>query len=342
MTITYPAGELTPNQERRLAEGYEPQLTYISPDGYATWHLMGPRSPIPGVQEGVTVTTESIRNLMPTWQMIDLVGANQDGATFQDAVYQPSEIDMTVEAHGLTPSATRRVIRDWIASWDVKRTGKLSVEADDNGVWTADVRWLKTPTESLMRASSIRQKFLWTCRVDDAFWYGPDAVASRTTTGTISLTNTGDQPAWPRYLLYGPGTFGITNPGTTDVVEFGPLLAGQVVLLETEPRRRSIVDITPGQLPQQDLTPFQQFIAALITFATNNNSVPLLEQFASLFGINPPQGTLYSLLDGRFTEPIPAMPMAGEVSTTIPVTITGGSSATKIVGAITPRRRWPL
>lgn len=343
MTITYPGGELTPNQERRLDEGYEPQITYVSPDGYATWHLMGPRSPIPGVQEGVTVTTDSIKNLMPTWQMLDLVGANQDGATFQDAVYQPSEIDMMVEAHGLTPLSTRKVIRDWINSWDVKQFGKLSVEADDNGVWSADVRWLKTPTEALMRASSYRQRFLWTCRIDDAFWYAPDSVSTRTNTGVLSFTNTGDQPAWPRYLLYGPGTFSIGNgANSSDLVEFGPLLAGQVVLMETEPRRRSIVDITPTQIPAQNLTPFQTFIQALITFATNNNVPPLLRQFESLFGIQPPQGTLYSLMDGRFTTPIPAQPMSGAVTSSVSVQISGGSSATKIIGAITPRRRWPL
>lgn len=340
--IVYPAGDLTPNQERRLQEGIEPQISYESPDGYATWHLMGPRSPIPGVQEGVVILAESIKGLLAPWQTLDQAGANQDGVTFVDALYQPAEVDMMCEAHGLTAAGTRTVVRDWIGSWDVKQTGKLSVTADTNGTWTANVRWLKSPTDALTRASARRQRFLWTARIDDAFWYGPDAVASRTTSGSLSLTNTGDQPAWPRYLLYGPGTFGITNPGTSDVVEFGPLLAGQVVLLETEPRRRSIVDITPTQIPQQDLTPFQEFLQALITFATNNNTPPLLQEFMSLFGIEPPQGQLYGYLNGRFTQPIPAKPMAGEVGTPISVTITGGSSTTKLVAAITPRRRWPL
>lgn len=343
MTIVYPPGDLTPNQLRRLEEGVEPQLSYTSPDGYATWHLMGPRSPIPGVQEGVTITTDSIKNLIATWQTLDLTGANQDGSTFVDAVYQPTEIDMMVDVHGLTAAGTRQVIRDWIASWDVKRTGKLSVEVDDNGVWSADVRWLKTPTEPLMRATSRRQRFLWTARVDDAFWYTEDSVSSLTDDGILTFINTGDQPAWPRYLLYGPGTFSIGNgDGSDDLVEFGPLLAGQVVLMETEPRRRSIVDISPDEIPEQDLTPFQEFLNALLTFATNNNIPPLLQQFASLFGINPPQGNLYSYMSGRFTTPLPAQPMSGPVQSTVNVEITGGGSGTKIIGAITPRRRWPL
>jgi hypothetical protein len=120
------------------------------------------------------------------------------------------------------------------------------------------------------------------------------------------------------------------------------LLAGQVVLLETEPRRRSIVDVSPAELPPQNLTPFQQFLTALITFATNNNVPPLLEQFASLFGIQPPQGNLYSYLDGRFTTPIPAQPLSGPQTSSVTVQIAGGGTGTKIIGAITPRRRWPL
>lgn len=343
MTITYPAGGLLPNQVRRLAEGKEPQISYTSPDGYATWHLMGPRSPIVGVQEGVVILRESIKGMLAPWQTLDQAGANQDGVTFVDAIYSPAEIDMMVEAHGLTPSGTRTVIRDWINSWDVKRTGKLTVNADANGEWYANVRWLKTPTDPLMRAQSNRQRFLWTARMDEAFWYSNDSVSFRTNTGDLTFTNSGDQPAWPRYLIYGPGTFSFQNgPDSSDFVEFGPVLAGQVVLLETEPRRRSIVDLTPEELPEQDLTPFQEFISALIRFATNNNVPPLLQQFESLFGIQAAQGTLYSLLDGRFTLPIPAQPMSGPVPSTIGITVTGGSSTTKVVGAITPRRRWPL
>lgn len=346
MTI-YPSGDLTPNQTRRLAEGYEPMFSYTSGDESMTFHLMGPRSPIPGVQEGLIVNRDSIKGLMPTWQTLDQTGANQDGATFVDAVYQPTEIDMMLEAVGLTPAGTRKVIRDWIAAWDAKTTGKLTVETSENGQWWAPVRWLKTPADTLMRASALRQKFLWTSRIDSSFWMSDDSVASITVNGTtaggiLTLSNTGDQPAWPRYLLHGPGTFKIGNgPGSSDLVEFGPLVAGQIVLMETEPRRRSIVDITPTQITQE-LTQFQSFLNAVLTFATNNNIPPLLQQFESLFGITPPQGSLYGYLKGRFTTPIPAMPLSGATNSNISFTINGAGSGTKLVAAITPRRRWPL
>lgn len=569
--ISYPYGEVTPNQARRLIEGDEPFIAYRSIDGTATFHMMGPLSPIPGVQEGVTITTDSIKGLIAPWQTLDQAGANQDGTTFLDAVYGPAEIDMMVEAHGLTPEATRQVIRDWVTSWDAHRTGELSVFTRENGMWWADVRWLKAPTDALMRASTLRQKFLWTARIDDAFWRSFDSVSSfgftyeamtdsfnygdsqatnlgsnwplkyigsgggyiyasgsqavwkdqsgfntssreviagpykdfntltndavvsivlgtipeislptgafndiwarmgRNNDGTwngygirarigfgyvelasfngfdgsgnpikniltsrplilppvfgekftlvcgvegdsrlfkivrndidilvhkevgtgsalgsayrgigfgmyaagalitqatpanvrkissgdnntvsqqafIPITNIGDVDAWPRYLLYGPGTFSIGNGAfSEDMVEFGPLLAGQVVLIETEPRRCSVVDVSPTAQPEQVLNPVQALIKALITFATNNNVPPLLQQFENLFGILPPQANLFSLLNGRFTNPIPPKP-AGTLGVTVPVRvkIDNGNASSKVVAALTPRRRWPL
>jgi hypothetical protein len=563
--ISYPAGILTRNQARRLIEGKEPMIVYKSYDNNITWHLMGALSPIIGVQEGVTVSRDSLKGLTPNWRLLDQAGANQDGVTFNDAVYEPAEIDMVVDVHGNTPQATRRVIRDWIASWDAHQTGELSVFTFDTGLWWAPVRWLKAPGDTLMRAQSNRQRFVWSARIDDAFWRTYDSVATYNfryddltvlfssaissglgtnwplkyvgsgtgvayvttnleagwkdqtgsntptrevvagpyknfvtgtdnqvistqlgtmpdityqvaayndlwgrmgknsdgtwngygirarigqtsvelsawnnnvktvlTTATLAsppqiferwrlvcgnqgdsrlfsvyrnnakvltfkddknvsvlgsayrgvgfgllaggaatlqatpaniryitagvnqstdqganflpLTNIGDVEAWPRFLLYGPGTFSLGNgPNNTDTVTFGPLLDGQVVLIETEPRRRTVVDVTPAALPSQNLTPAQLFVKTLVTFATNNNTVPFLEAFKSLFGILPPQAALYSLLSGRFTNPIPAkVPGEAPSASYISVQITGGNSSSKVVAAITPRRRWPM
>lgn len=586
--ISYPSGQITRNQFRRVQEGREPFIAYRSWDGSATWHLMGPLSTIPGVQEGVTITDESIKGLMAPWQTLDQQGANQDGTTFNDAVYEPAEIDMMVDVHGLNAESTRKVVRDWVNSWDAHRTGELSVFTRENGMWWADVRWLRAPTEPLMRASSNRQRFLWTCRIDDAFWRSFDSVSTfgfsydsftdtfnygssqatdlganwpllyfgdapnpvlgvtppggyiyaagsqavwrdiegvgtpsrevicgpykdfstntdnqvisivlgtipevtlisgafndiwgrmgRNVNGTwngygirarigpgyveiarfsgynaggglikkilasrplilppilgekfqlvlgadgdprlyklvrngidilvhkeedlpfgtyetisrigssyrgigfgmfaagalitqatpaavrkisagdnstvaqqswMPLTNVGDVEAWPRFLVFGPGKFSFGNGAySDDMVEFGPLLPGQVVLIETEPRRRSIVDVSPSQLPEQVLNPFQAILKALITFATNNNTPPLLQEFESLFGILPPQANLYSLMTGRFTQPIdPKLPGTYGNSAPIKVRIDDGNASSKVIAAITPRRKWPL
>lgn len=567
--ISYPPGEITPNGARRLLDGKEPHISYVGYDDSAVFHLMGPLAPAAGVQEGVTIARESIKGLIPNWKMLDQAGANQDGVTFNDALYEAAEIDMVVEAQGLTPAGTRKVIRDWVAAWDSKQQGELHVFTQEQGLWWAPVRWLKAPGESLMRAQANRQRFVWSARIDDALWRSYDSVGtfqfsyvdmtdtfnytsgslSASTLGTnwplvydqpdninrgyiktdgnqalwndgeslysrevvagpykdfstttdnqvvslvlgtipeitlpysayndiwgrmgrnsngtwngygirarmtwgyielarfnnftktvmywrpllippiigekftlvcgyendprlfkvmrdgveilshkeettdsalgssyrgigfgmkaqlaiitqatpasvrkisagvnstvsqsgyVSLTNIGDVEAWPRFLLYGPGTFNIGNgPDSSDTVAFGPLLDGQVVLIETEPRRRSVVDLTPSSVStDQELNVFQKLLKALVSFASNNNVPPLLQQFESLFGILPPQGNLYSYLTGRFTKSVPAKSPGAEPTTSqIFVKIDDGNANSKVVAALTPRRRWPL
>jgi hypothetical protein len=170
-----------------------------------------------------------------------------------------------------------------------------------------------------------------------------NAQVSSVKSGFLPLTNIGDQDGWPRYLCYGPGTFQFGDgPGSSNMVTFGPLLENQIVMLETLPRLRSVIDLSVNQPPAQQLDIFQELLKDLISFATINNVPPLLTEFESFFGILPPQGVLYSLLSGRFTTPIP--PKAeGEVPVTshIPVTITGGGADSKVVAAVTPYRRWP-
>lgn len=561
---TFPPGPITPHGARRLMEGKEPHIAYIAHDGSTCFHLMGPFAPVPGVQPGVTISRESIKGLMGSWQTLDQAGANQDGVTFNDAVYQPTEIDMVVEASGRTPQETRQVIRSWIDSWDAHKQGELVLYTDETGEWWAPVRWIKTPTDALMRSQSLRQRFVWTCRIDDVFWRSHDSVGtfefgseqmndsfteltspglgenwplyytgsgggyvysngsqaiwldedgfntetrqvvcgpykdfhtdtdnqivslvigglgeislpetsyndlwarmgrnpdgswngygvrlrfgwgklelarfnnfvktvmfsrilwispipgdkftlvagyegnSRlfkavrngaeimahkesgtgsplgasyrgigfgqqaggalisqatpcsvrkvsagdnttvTQSGYVSVTNRSEIDSWTRFLLTGPGYFSLGNgPDTTDFVEFGPLLDGQVVLIETEPRRRAVVDLTPATVStSQALNPFQQLIKNLVTFATNNNVPPLLQEFESLFGILPPQGNLYSYLTGRFTRPVPGkLPGEQPKTSNIFVKIDNGNASSKVVAAVTPRRRWPL
>jgi hypothetical protein len=167
--------------------------------------------------------------------------------------------------------------------------------------------------------------------------------ATVTQTGFCPLTNLGDQDGWPRYLCYGPGNFEFSNgPGTTEMIKFGPLLEGQVVLIDTRPRWRNVVDLTPGSLPNQVLNPGQKLIDTLIKLVTFNQVPPLLSWFESVFGIRPPQGVLYSLLDGRFSRPLPGVPQPSDaVASNIAVKITNGNAMSRVVAAVTPLRRFP-
>lgn len=165
-----------------------------------------------------------------------------------------------------------------------------------------------------------------------------------TVTGYVSLTNIGDLPAWPRYLCYGPGTFYFGNgPGSSDYISVGPMVDGQIILVTSDPRLRSVIDLTPNQPSQSSQVQFQTLIDDLISFATNNNTPPLLQQFESFFGIVPPQGSLYSTMNGRFTNPVPGTPYGQTPQTQfIPVQIVGADANSQIIAALTPMRRWPL
>jgi hypothetical protein len=175
-----------------------------------------------------------------------------------------------------------------------------------------------------------------------AFWGGDNAT--QTQSGTLSRINVGDQPMWDRYTLYGPGTFRISSgPSSTDMVEYGPLLPNQIVQIRSDPRKRGVVDLTAVQPSPQELNFWQQAMKDFVSFASGNNASPLAEELLSKFGVKPPQGNMYSLLSGRFAQPIPPKPVAGPVQEhKVLVEIVDGNADSRIVAAGTPLRRWPL
>jgi hypothetical protein len=300
---------------------------------------------------------KKIKGLIPTWQTKDQKGANQHGVTFNKSLYDPIIIDMPVEAKAETPGATRKVIRDWIDSWDSTLPNVFNFDTTDMGRWWANARWFKAPADDILGTQHCRQPFLWTTRIDDAFWrYIFDTVdqfpepgytlSSGNGSGFLYLKNAGTEVMWHNFLLYGPfDQVAIGNgPGSQTMITFGPLLHNQIALLRTDPRGRGVYDLsttTATGTPQQ-LAQWQQFIVDIVNLATNGNVPPMLQQFESYFGIPAPQGPFYSLLGGRFTNPLPKKPVAGKpVTSPIRVQITNGTSATKVVAYGTPLRRWP-
>lgn len=165
----------------------------------------------------------------------------------------------------------------------------------------------------------------------------------------LTLTNIGDQPAFPSYLCYGPGTFNIGDVGTNNLISFGPLQAGQVALLNTNPRLAPVVDLTPPAAAVAEKTPLQKIDIAtkefqqwLVDLTTGNDLPPLLEQWQSVFGVTPPIAPVSTLLKSRFTQVIPPMrEQEGPTTVEIPVQIQGGSGESKVIASITPMRRWP-
>lgn len=197
--------------------------------------------------------------------------------------------------------------------------------------------------------------------------------ASTSQTGYVRFVNWGDQPMPPRFTCVGPGTFSFGNgPLATpdEMVSFGPLYAGQVMQVVTDGRRRGVVDLSSAPAGQ-DVPAWTQAYNDLLSFFTTTGGInsyialaddfftqtaiailedsglagtPLLQSIKSQFGILPPQGNPYTLLQGRFSKAafIPAKP-AGRPPKEwhIPVSITGGTVDSQIIAAGTPLRRLP-
>jgi len=171
---------------------------------------------------------------------------------------------------------------------------------------------------------------------------GDNSTVSQT--GWLQRFNIGDQPFWDRYTVFGPGTFRFGNgPGSEDMVEFGPVEAGQILQIRTDPRKRGVIDMTTVPSTPQQLDLWQNVIDDFLTFAYGNNWPPLREQIESAYGIVLPQGNPYSLLHGRFSNPIPAKsPGNPAVPYYVKVEIDNGDASSMVIASGTPLRRSPI
>ena len=105
-------------------------------------HLMGGLAPPyhdPTYPEAVAV--KSLKGLIPPWQHITQKGATQDGVTHIDALYDPIEVELTVECMADSRPGLNRVVRDLIGSLDAKKQSELAWFTQDLGWWWAPVRW---------------------------------------------------------------------------------------------------------------------------------------------------------------------------------------------------------
>ncbi len=164
--------------------------------------------------------------------------------------------------------------------------------------------------------------------------------------GFVPCTNIGDQPMYRDYTFFGPGTVRIYDgPGSDEYVEFGPLLENQIAFLRSDPRSHTplVLDLTTTPPPAQDLNRFQAAVAKRLGAKAKTSAY--YQQIESRWGILPPQGPFYSLLNGRFSDrsAIPPKPAGGSADVYyIRTEIVCGNGSSRIISSGTPLRRWPL
>jgi len=157
--------------------------------------------------------------------------------------------------------------------------------------------------------------------------------------GYLVFTNPGDQDMWPRYTLFGPGTFWIAGgPSSSDMVKIGPLLPNQIVQVRTDPRKRGVIDMSTKPTSSQSQAEFTQAYNDYLSFLSTGGTAPL----SSVFGVLTPTGNPYQLMSGRFAKPIPAKsPGAAPTLYHVACRIDNGNQDSQIIGSGTPLRRLP-
>jgi len=377
-----PPGPVTPLGAARALSGTVPHVSVTGADG-TQWYLQGPLAPDLLTQPGIGLITfeglqpsfdlldeqgarqDGISNLDTVWNPNVLSMVLEAGAPTVAEFRQVMR--MWISSWNPPNVNTVSVFTPQMGSWWAPARQLKALPP-------------RTGSDSNQDPSlHLRFRFGFQARVDNAFWQGIDSVSvfpggtygtcPQTLTGGAAsgycpLTNTGTRRGWPRFLVTGPGTFtlgnggnivaqgnpayasgyapGIVTSGVTPIT-FGPLTDGQVALVSTLPRLRSVVDLTPTQTlptnPQQ-----RALTQTLINLAQTTNTAPLLEAWQNVFGVLPLNSPMYSLLGGRFTTSSALPPHADGYplqTSWIPVSIVGGNSNSRIVAASTPYRTWP-
>lgn len=265
ITKRYPPGPITPRGSYHLLAGDKPLVAYRSWDDRVVFNLMGALAFWdPTIPESVRLI--DLKGLIPPWQSIEQKGATQDGTTFVTSLYDPLEIDLTVELKGRDPAYTRELVRDWIAAWDAKKPGCLSWYTHELGYWWANVRWAKTPVDKFLGGDFTRQRFGWVARCEDAFWRSFDttdvfafsylSAIDRFTVDTETDQDLGDD--WT--IAYtGAGTGYLYSDGTQAT---STLLNGKYGVAQ----RTGFVTATDEQIITITIGPIDPWPAAVNTF----------------------------------------------------------------------------
>lgn len=174
-SVRYPAGPVVPHAAYHILAGDIPMVALRSYDDSVVFHLMGGMA-IPDRTMPESVQIMGLKGLVPPWKTIDQKGATQDGVSFVDALYDPVEVTANVRAHGRDPQYTRQVVRDLIASLDVKQQSELSWFTQELGRWWAPVRWFKTPPDPISNTRLNRQDLTLVMRADNGFWRSYDCT----------------------------------------------------------------------------------------------------------------------------------------------------------------------
>jgi len=242
---------------QQMMAGTLPDITWVGTDRQRHY-LSGP---LAAAEPTRGVKIQKIKGADAPFKHLTQQGARQDGDDWQAAYFDPIELDLTISVNGTSTIDRRTVFRSWRMGWSPYATGKMSWTTREFGTWWLFLR-KQGPLASELPAMYVKsaQALDWACRGDFPFWQSFPSTSQLVASSATQLVdpntakpvnapnflgafNRGNIPAWPQYLLQGPGVFTLADNGSTDREIGIALTFGQTVLLQTMPRLRSAVEV---------------------------------------------------------------------------------------------------
>lgn len=176
--VCYPAGPVTPHGRYHIRKGDFPEVSLMAPnDQIVLWLMGGHAIPDPFLYPEVVHVTK-IAGLISPWETIDEHGATEDGVSFVDALYGPTEVDIEVKLVARDAKHLRRLRRHLFECLDVKRQSELGFMTHELGYWWAPIRWWKKPDNAESGPQQCTQVLTLRLRGDSGFWQSYPDLAS--------------------------------------------------------------------------------------------------------------------------------------------------------------------
>lgn len=209
--IKYPAGPVTPHGRYHIRKGDLPEVSLMAPnDQIVVWLMGGHAIPDPFLYPEVVHVTK-MSGLIAPWDTIDQQGATEDGVTFVDALYGPTEVLLEVKLVARDAKHLRRLRRHLFECLDVKAQSEFGFTTHELGYWWAPIRWWKKPDNPETNPQQCTQELQLRLRGDSGFWQSfPDLDSFRFAyedmKDEFDVSYSGDLgPKWPQYYT-GTGT----------------------------------------------------------------------------------------------------------------------------------------
>jgi hypothetical protein len=232
------------------------EVHWLGRDG-SWWDLV--RGPARLVAEGV-------RGLnLPTWDLYGATSPTLAGSRHRGSRVRDREVRLTVYLEAPDTASYVSLEREWFASFDPDEPGQLvvTVEGVDRWLWLrlseVDDAMTVDPTlagwavygltllarQPLWEAEDITRRF--TSGTTRPFFSTSGSVLGicpGSTLSTATMTNPGDEPAWPVWTVHGPCDSLTVGVGSVVVDLDITLTDTQTLTIDTRPGRQRIVDGT--------------------------------------------------------------------------------------------------